>query len=114
MSLSTGARLGPYEIDVLIGAGGMGEVYREVDLERPRAGVLLGRFRDIGRRADVDDVQRGKSDETVRHALFSGNAERTYDVTRDGQKFLMIKGRRGRSRHRLRPVRRLRSTWSSS
>jgi serine/threonine protein kinase len=35
MSLSVGTRLGPYEIVGLIGAGGMGEVYRARD---PRLG----------------------------------------------------------------------------
>ena len=31
MSLTTGSRLGAYEIVVLLGAGGMREVYREKD-----------------------------------------------------------------------------------
>src|SRR6516225_2529072 len=35
MTLSTGTRLGPYEILMPIGSGGMGEVYRALD---PRTG----------------------------------------------------------------------------
>ncbi len=31
MSLQTGSRLGPYEVDCLIGSGGMGDVYRACD-----------------------------------------------------------------------------------
>ena len=37
MSLSSGTRLGPYEILTLIGAGGMGEVYRATDTNLKRA-----------------------------------------------------------------------------
>ena len=37
MSLSSGARLGPYEIVTRIGAGGMGEVYRARDTRLDRA-----------------------------------------------------------------------------
>ena len=36
MSLSAGSRLGPYEIHSLIGAGGMGEVYRARDTRLDR------------------------------------------------------------------------------
>src|SRR6202049_2416539 len=40
MPLSTGTRLGPYEIRAAIGAGGMGEVYRATD-SRLRRDVAL-------------------------------------------------------------------------
>ena len=36
MSLAAGVRLGPYEIQSLIGAGGMGEVYRARDTRLDR------------------------------------------------------------------------------
>ena len=47
MPLSPGTRLGPYEIVSLLGAGGMGEVYRARDprLGREVAIKVLGRFR---------------------------------------------------------------------
>ncbi|HLK51551.1 MAG TPA: protein kinase [Bryobacteraceae bacterium] len=43
MSLAAGSKFGPYEILALIGAGGMGEVYRALDtrLNRPVAVKLL-------------------------------------------------------------------------
>jgi hypothetical protein len=40
MSLSPGSRIGPYEISSLIGAGGMGEVFRAVDVPLGRAAAI--------------------------------------------------------------------------
>jgi len=52
-SLAAGDRLGPYEITALVGAGGMGEVYRATDTRLNRTvavKVLAGGLRDRARR----------------------------------------------------------------
>jgi serine/threonine protein kinase len=40
MSLATGTRLGPYQIETVIGAGGMGDVYRALDTRLERVVAL--------------------------------------------------------------------------
>ena len=53
MPLSSGDRLGPYQIDSAIGVGGMGEVYKATDtrLERTVAIKVFGhtRTQDLSR-----------------------------------------------------------------
>jgi eukaryotic-like serine/threonine-protein kinase len=49
MSLSAGLRLGPYEIQAPVGAGGMGEVYKAVDTRLKRIVAIKVLPRDLAR-----------------------------------------------------------------
>jgi len=53
MALSTGTRLGPYEILSLIGAGGMGEVYRANDTRLDRTVAIKVLSSDLSPNADL-------------------------------------------------------------
>ncbi len=56
MPLSSGRRLGPYEIQASIGAGGMGEVYRALDTRLGRTVAIKVLPEDVS--ADADLRQR--------------------------------------------------------
>jgi len=67
MSLSSGSRLGPYEILSPIGAGGMGEVYRARDVRLHRevaVKVLPGSFSQ-----DPDRLRRFEQEARAASAL---------------------------------------------
>lgn len=49
MTLSPGTRLGPYEVQAAIGAGGMGEVYRARDAQLKRDVALKVLPADVAR-----------------------------------------------------------------
>jgi serine/threonine protein kinase len=88
MTLKAGDRLGPYEIVSLLGAGGMGEVYRARDtrLERTVAIKILS--------AEIDTpAARDQFDREARaiSSLTGPNICTLYDVgTQDGRTFLVM------------------------
>jgi eukaryotic-like serine/threonine-protein kinase len=70
MRLSSGARLGPYEIQAAIGAGGMGEVYRARDTR-------------LGRTVAVKVLPAGAAADPERRLRFEQEAslhERQHDL----------------------------------
>jgi len=89
MVLSAGSRLGPYEIEAAIGAGGMGEVYRARDtrLDRNVAIKVLppGAADDPGRRARIEREAKAIA------ALNDPHICTLYDVgDHDGSTFLVM------------------------
>lgn len=89
MELSTGTRLGPYEIIARVGAGGMGEVYKAHDTRLGRAvaiKVLAARIRD-------DDAVRKRFLREARaiSALNHPHICSLYDIGREnGNEFLVM------------------------
>ena len=88
MALIPGARLGPYEIVGLLGAGGMGEVYRARDprLERAVAvKVLPSNFS-----ADLDRLRRFEQEARAAAALNHPHILAVYDIgTEAGTTFVI-------------------------
>ena len=81
--LTPGTRLGPYEIEGLIGAGGMGQVYRARD---PRLGRHVAIKTLAGADAhDLDRVRRFETEARAAGALDHPNLLTVYDVGREGE-----------------------------
>jgi eukaryotic-like serine/threonine-protein kinase len=96
MSFAPGTHLGPYEIISLLGAGGMGEVYRARD---PRLGrdvaikVLPSAFAD-----DAERLRRFEQEARAAAALNHPNIVTVYSVEKsDGVLFLTMEVVEGRS-----------------
>src|SRR5687767_5937190 len=80
--LARGTRLGPYEIDDMIGAGGMGQVYRAHD---PRLGrhVAIKTLSGAGA-ADPEGVRRFETEARAAGTLDHPNLLVVYDVGHEG------------------------------
>jgi serine/threonine protein kinase len=88
MSLNAGTRLGPYEIVALVGAGGMGEVYRARDARLGRdvaVKILPAAFS-----ADLERLQRFEQEARAAAALNHSNIVALYDIgVHDGSPYLV-------------------------
>jgi TolB-like protein/Flp pilus assembly protein TadD len=102
MTLESGSRLGPYEIVSLLGAGGMGEVYRARDSRLGRdvaVKVLPASFSQ-----DAERLRRFEKEARAASALNHPNILTIYDVgTHEGAPYLISELLEGESlRDRLR------------
>ena len=99
MALVAGTRLGPYEVVALVGAGGMGEVYRGRDTRLHREVAI----KVLPVRSDVDGLASARFEREARAiaALTHPNICAIYDVGQDGDcQFFVMELLQGETMHR--------------
>ena len=82
LSLAAGDRVGPYEIHSLLGAGGMGEVYRARDPRLGRDVAVKVLPRELS--ADADRLKRFERESRAASALSHPAIVAVYDVGSEG------------------------------
>ncbi|GAC1617687.1 MAG: hypothetical protein NVS9B13_04680 [Candidatus Acidiferrum sp.] len=88
MALTSGTKLGPYEIVSPLGAGGMGEVYRSRDMRLDRTVAIKILPESLA--GDADRLQRFEQEARVLSALSHPNLLAIYDVgTQDDIHYLV-------------------------
>ncbi len=88
MTLTAGTKLGPYEIQSALGAGGMGEVYRARDTRLERSVAIKVLPPEVS--ANVDRKQRFEREARTISSL-NPNICAFYDVgSQDGLEFLVL------------------------
>jgi len=96
MPLTSGTKLGPYEIQSQLGAGGMGEVYRARDTRLDRTVAL--KILPSAFSADPDRLHRFQHEAKVLSALNHPNVLAIYDVGEEnGVRFLVSEFLEGQS-----------------
>ena len=100
MALAPGTKLGPYEVVLLIGAGGMGEVYRARDQRLGRdvaVKILPASFA-----ADPDRLRRFEQEARAIAALNHPNILGVHDIGQhDGTRFMVCELLEGESLHAI-------------
>src|SRR6266581_7307325 len=101
MPLSSGARLGPYEVQAAIGAGGMGEVYRAKDTRLDRVVALKVLPSDLS--SNPERRQRLEREARAISRLSHPHICTLYDIGhQDGVDFLVMEYLEGETiEHRL-------------
>ena len=101
MALPAGKRLGPYEITSIIGAGGMGEVYRANDTRLDRTVAIKILSSHLSNNSDLKQrfEREARAISSLSHAHICG----LYDVgSQDGTEFLVMEFLEGETlAHRL-------------
>src|ERR1700733_15848953 len=88
MSFTPGSKLGPYEIQSFVGAGGMGEVYRARDTRLQR--IVAIKILPQSLSSDPDRLGRFQQEARIVGALNHPNLMAIYDVgSQDGVHFLV-------------------------
>ena len=88
MSLASGTKLGPYEIQSPLGAGGMGEVYRARDTRLDR--IVAVKVLPSSFAADVDRLHRFEREARSVAALSHPNILAVHDIgTHDGTPYMV-------------------------
>ena len=90
MTLTTGARLGSYEITSLLGSGGMGSVYEAENLDIGKRVAL--KFLHMSAQGDVTLHGRFQREARVISAVESAHIVQVFDWGQDinGQPFLVL------------------------
>jgi eukaryotic-like serine/threonine-protein kinase len=102
MALQAGTRLGPYEVLSLIGAGGMGEVYRARDARLGREVAI--KVLPADRVADADRRRRFVQEAQAASALNHPHIITIYEIeSADGNDFIVMEYVRGKSLDALIP-----------
>jgi serine/threonine protein kinase len=88
LALTTGSRLGVYEVVARIGEGGMGEVYQATDTSLKRAVAIKVLPADVA--ADADRLARFQREAEVLAALNHRNVAAIYGLERSGAAIALV------------------------
>src|SRR5216117_4126179 len=91
MTLATGTHLGPYEIVSLLGAGGMGELYRALDPRLGRGGRPVAiKVLPSSASHDPDRLRRFKLEASSSSELNHPNILTIYDIGTQGDTSFIV------------------------